>query len=551
MARGADILVTNAGGPPPGHWSDWDRTDFLKALDGNMLTDAAALLSSLAASPNPAGAAIADVLARAQAEGMSVAEALAPPAPEAVEEVVEPETAVEVEPVETEAAEAEAKSEIETAAEEPVAEAETTVTEETTPVVEEPVVTEQAEATPEEQPAAAVEETPTVEAEVVEEAPAAIGEATLEDLAAAAEEAEVVIVAEEEPQSAAAAAAASDDALTLDAPADGTAEVELEELTEANTRSSTEDFATAATGSEATTSSSDSGLSPFQRALLLGLGAVVVGQVLSNGDEVVSNSGDRVVVARDGDLVVLKDDDALLRQPGSQIETQRFDDGSSRTIVTRENGERIVTIRSSDGRVLRRARVLPDGTQIVLFDDTQPQAVEETFVLPAKTAPAETALMSDSDVLALREALLAREAAEFERAFTLRQIREIRQVRELAPEVELDTVTFASGSAAIDADQARELAKIGFAIADIIADDPRQVFLIEGHTDAVGSASYNLALSDRRAETVALALTEYFDIPPENLITQGYGESYLKVLTLESERANRRASVRNISVLLR
>lgn len=33
-----DILVNNAGGPPPGIWSDWDREDFIKALDANMLT---------------------------------------------------------------------------------------------------------------------------------------------------------------------------------------------------------------------------------------------------------------------------------------------------------------------------------------------------------------------------------------------------------------------------------------------------------------------------------------------------------------------------------
>jgi 3-oxoacyl-[acyl-carrier protein] reductase len=32
-----DILVNNAGGPPPGLWSDWDRDDFIKALDANML----------------------------------------------------------------------------------------------------------------------------------------------------------------------------------------------------------------------------------------------------------------------------------------------------------------------------------------------------------------------------------------------------------------------------------------------------------------------------------------------------------------------------------
>ena len=94
------------------------------------------------------------------------------------------------------------------------------------------------------------------------------------------------------------------------------------------------------------------------------------------------------------------------------------------------------------------------------------------------------------------------------------------------------------------------MSELGFAISEIIFDNPGAVFLVEGHTDAVGSASYNLALSDRRAETVALALTEYFDVPPQNLITQGYGESDLKVRVLTDEQANRRAAVRNITELL-
>ncbi|KMW58364.1 Oxidoreductase, short chain dehydrogenase/reductase family [Candidatus Rhodobacter oscarellae] len=33
-----DILVNNAGGPPPGMWHDWEREDFIQALDSNMLT---------------------------------------------------------------------------------------------------------------------------------------------------------------------------------------------------------------------------------------------------------------------------------------------------------------------------------------------------------------------------------------------------------------------------------------------------------------------------------------------------------------------------------
>lgn len=42
-----DILVTNAGGPPPGMWSDWSREDFIKALDANMLTPIALMQAVL------------------------------------------------------------------------------------------------------------------------------------------------------------------------------------------------------------------------------------------------------------------------------------------------------------------------------------------------------------------------------------------------------------------------------------------------------------------------------------------------------------------------
>jgi outer membrane protein OmpA-like peptidoglycan-associated protein len=352
-------------------------------------------------------------------------------------------------------------------------------------------------------------------------------------------------VVEEAPVAAAAATAETDATA---------AEVVTEELTDADVRSSNEDFTTTVTGTaapqtETTTQNRDKGLSNFEKALLLGLGAVVVGSVLNNGDEVVSNSGDRVVVQRGDELRVLKNDDVLLRQPGSEIATETFSDGSTRTTITRADGTQIVTIRSNDGRVLRRARVMPDGSQVALFDDTVAFAPVDVTTLPA-AAPQQVAMSSASDS-ALRDALLANLLSQPDRTFSLDQVREIRQVRTLAPQVELDTVTFASGSAAIDPSQAEQLGTLGRAISAIVVDNPNTVFLIEGHTDAVGAASYNLALSDRRAETVALALTEYFGVPPENLITQGYGEEFLKIDTQADERANRRAAVRNITSLLR
>jgi len=123
-------------------------------------------------------------------------------------------------------------------------------------------------------------------------------------------------------------------------------------------------------------------------------------------------------------------------------------------------------------------------------------------------------------------------------------------VRELAPQISIDDVTFRTGSAAIDPSEAEDLREIGLLMRQMIRDNPREIFLIEGYTDAVGSASSNLLLSDRRAESVALALSEYFDVPPENMVVQGFGERFLKIPTLEGERQNRRVAVRRITTLI-
>lgn len=51
-AGAVDILVTNAGGPPPGIWTDWSEADFQVAIRANMLTPIAlmqALVPGMAA----------------------------------------------------------------------------------------------------------------------------------------------------------------------------------------------------------------------------------------------------------------------------------------------------------------------------------------------------------------------------------------------------------------------------------------------------------------------------------------------------------------------
>ena len=47
VAGPIDILVTNAGGPPPGMWTDWSRDDFIAAFDANLLTPIALIKATL------------------------------------------------------------------------------------------------------------------------------------------------------------------------------------------------------------------------------------------------------------------------------------------------------------------------------------------------------------------------------------------------------------------------------------------------------------------------------------------------------------------------
>jgi outer membrane protein OmpA-like peptidoglycan-associated protein len=99
-------------------------------------------------------------------------------------------------------------------------------------------------------------------------------------------------------------------------------------------------------------------------------------------------------------------------------------------------------------------------------------------------------------------------------------------------------------------EQEGQLEAVAEAIRRVLDRNPNEVFMIEGHTDAVGSEDDNLSLSDRRAESVAVILTETYQIPPENLVTQGYGEQVLKVSVEGPSRENRRCTVRRITPLL-
>ncbi|MBL6456906.1 OmpA family protein [Belnapia sp. T6] len=114
-----------------------------------------------------------------------------------------------------------------------------------------------------------------------------------------------------------------------------------------------------------------------------------------------------------------------------------------------------------------------------------------------------------------------------------------------APSVSI-TVTFASGSATLTPEAERALAPLGQALASPELAPYR--FRIEGHTDTVGDAAVNQALSERRAAAVKDYLSRVYGVDAGRLVAVGFGSSQLLVQTPPqvNESRNRRVQVVNI-----
>jgi len=100
--------------------------------------------------------------------------------------------------------------------------------------------------------------------------------------------------------------------------------------------------------------------------------------------------------------------------------------------------------------------------------------------------------------------------------------------------------TFAFDSAEIQPQSRQTYAKI----AAVLGDYPRTIVHIVGHTDSIGSDTYNLGLSKRRAESVGLVLRSQ-GVDGNRLIYEGRGESEPLASndTPEGRRRNRRVDI--------
>lgn len=107
--------------------------------------------------------------------------------------------------------------------------------------------------------------------------------------------------------------------------------------------------------------------------------------------------------------------------------------------------------------------------------------------------------------------------------------------------VELPGIYFAFNSAELDPASGPAIA----ALAEVLARHPDWTGTIEGHTDSVGSAAANLALSERRAAALRDRLVSTHKVDPARLVTQGYGSSRPREpnATIEGRARNRRVEM--------
>ncbi|MFL9501414.1 OmpA family protein, partial [Rhodopseudomonas palustris] len=276
------------------------------------------------------------------------------------------------------------------------------------------------------------------------------------------------------------------------------------------------------------------------------------------------NENGRIVITEPGRIIV--------RDPSGQEfirhnEVDRFRYGARdirvddrgderRTIVIRPDGSEIINVTGRDGQLLRRIRRDRDGREIIIIDNSYGPRDRANFYVdlppPVIRIPRDRYIVDyeDASPELIYETLEAPPVERIERRYTMDEIRYSPAVRQRMPSIDLNTINFDTGSWDIPPDQAAKLQVIADGLNRAIQRNPREVFLIEGHTDAVGNDTDNLSLSDRRAEAAAALLTQQFGVPAENLTSQGYGEQYLKIQTQAPERQNRRVTIRRITPLL-
>jgi OmpA-OmpF porin, OOP family len=275
------------------------------------------------------------------------------------------------------------------------------------------------------------------------------------------------------------------------------------------------------------------------------------------GDRTIIREANRTIIQEGGHQFIRHDPVDRFRLTAKEVTVEQRGNLTV-TVALQPDGFRVVTEVDETGRLIRRIRRDDMGNEVILIDNSSGPSSSGIAGFVVQLPPPDIQITRElyiRDVAGATAAdiavtMTAPPVERIERRYSLDEILNSEPLRARMPRVDIDTVNFETGAWAIAPDQADRLAFVAQGILDALKQNPGEMFLVEGYTDATGNDVDNLSLSDRRAESVAVMLTSRFDVPAENLTTQGYGKQFLKVQTSGPERANRRVAVRRITPLL-
>ncbi len=224
------------------------------------------------------------------------------------------------------------------------------------------------------------------------------------------------------------------------------------------------------------------------------------------GDRTIIREPGRTII-REGNVTVIRRDESERFRYGARNMIAERRGGELRTIAVRPDGTRIINVTDDSGRLIRRSRRDQFGREYVMFENSRPRMGTGTAIgigvaaglaaglgvaylanvpPPVVTLPPEQYIVDTryAPPAMLYDTLAAPPVDVIERPYTLDEIRYTPALRQRMRSVDINTITFDSGSFELRQDQYGQLEAIANAIRQVTDANANEVFLIEGHTDA-------------------------------------------------------------------
>ena len=201
------------------------------------------------------------------------------------------------------------------------------------------------------------------------------------------------------------------------------------------------------------------------------------------GTQIVKEIGDRIVIEFNNQIIVESSDRPRMSRGARDVYYEDLPRGRTRETVVRGDGTEVVTIRNAYGDIVRRSRITPDGREYVLvYVDDQYYDRLDDWRDPGLDLPPMQLDVPVSDYIldagrvddpeAYYEFLERPPVERVERLYSVDEVKRSARIRDKTPRIELDTVTFEFGSAAIAESEIPRLQGVADAMDEAAQEKP-------------------------------------------------------------------------------